>query len=118
MMLGELHKHSASTVVLGVFKPLNTPPLQAVVEASRSSLTYICTVVNCVAVNWSWRLRALALLAAMSLEPSDELMDLIDALYDTTEELHDCHLVESPESVQVRNKKHTESAAENSVVII
>ena len=68
---------------------------QSAIESQRGSLTYICTVINCVSVNWSWKLRRLAMLTAMSLEPSEEYIDIVESLYETTEERHDCHLVEN-----------------------
>ena len=52
-------------------------------------------------MNWSWKLRRLAMLTAMSLEPSEEYVDIIESLYETTEERHDCHLVENVDNVQV-----------------
>ena len=43
----------------------------------------------------------LAMLTAMSLEPSDEYVDIIESIYETTEEQHDCHLVENIRQVEV-----------------
>ena len=41
------------------------------------------------------------MLTVMSLEPSEECVDIIESLYETTEERHDCHLVENIDNVQV-----------------